>query len=1627
MTKNTFLPKYPIISILILLFCSTLGLAQVTTILSPTQNNGGFEQGSTGWSFQNYASGVNNWALGSVPTTGYNGANCAYISNSTSFPYSHQYTTTSNSYSKLYRDVVFPTGTQNYTLRFKTLVQGKNSSAQLYVYLVPSTEVLNAGSLPSGAALATYSVLGTGWLDKTIPLDNALIGNTSSAVTKKLVFVWYNFSSATGTQPPAAIDDITLDNCSSPSSISAVSGYNQLSLGWTSPDTNWNIRYKISTASTWTTVNAPSNPFTLTNLTPSAQYTIQIQNAVLPCSDWSSEFTAITTPINNNCSDATLIDAQDDVNSLVMVVANFTGATLTGPAPVCNYTFPSNSGNLWFRFTANATKYILDGNAYLKAELYAGADCNSLVYLYCKNGVSYLDNLVVGTQYYLKLIDTNIQNPLFSSNQMNFRLVKCPTAPDNDLCENAIPWAGSMIQGQLVGANTEHPELPYNASSSPISVLGDIWYSFVATENYASVVAAPIGTITDSSHTLYVDLYTGGCSSLTFFSALGQFDSFSGGSTKDTPLLQIGQTYYVRIYNQSVTKSWPLNFNIIPRPSPVNDLCSTPTNITLDTDGETQFISSYTTYATASTGVPSTCTLSGTKDIWYQFTAGATAYLISASYMTNTYSGNCGSFTQIGCGTSYVIGNLTVGQVYFIRVYSNQTITIREFYAADECGASTVLIPAVNPNFTYSSTLNATAGTLPTTCIANNKDVWFRFTATSIKNKISLLNAYATTGNEAVALTIYSGDCSNLTAMGCTSFLNNSNLDVILSNYVIGQTYYLKVTRASSTYFGIKVIPIETQPNNEIATAIAFTPDEPGICTLISGSTAGADASATIPVNCSGSTNYTDVWYSFVATSTAYTITYNTGGYHSFTLYKVNPDTTLTLFNCLSGPLSGFEIGATYYLRVGSASETYSQVFTFCFSTIIDTPNNDECVNAITVPVASTMTCSDSTTGLLTQATFNSINLLTGNCSNTNKDLWYQFTATSTKLLFNNTGNASKSIRYNLLQGSCTALTCLSTNSIYGNDTDILSSLTIGTIYYLRISYVNDDSVSFCLSTAPVIENDLCQNAITLLPAADLSCTPIRNYNCSDPSLSLNVTGCTPSIPLYLYNSSSTANYGDAWYKFTATSTEHVLTFVSGTGYVQLFEGSCTGFSCHNSFNNSNTNAPKDNLFSQLTVGQTYYVRILSKNYVPDFHYYDICLKTPTSIPSNDEYSNAMVLVPTSDLVACNSVTNTFNRATNSSSVQTPSCINSNNPRDVWFQFTATSTHHQLQIHLTNPQALVLSFFTSLYSSVNGVVNQEVSCYTPFDNISNLDVSLGGADYNSNYFYTLMLQNYYNLTVGATYYIRMYPYVDQPQYDYSLVNSYEVCLKTLPEIPANSTYATAQPLTVSPYDNLQYVSGYATRSAYHVTEPYNSTTNPCGELGAFAYPSNQASNVWYKFTAQQTTEALHVNNNANVVYPLTTFYTFQKYTLYAALYELNNSVMETKQCYADTSTNLVFTNLEIGKEYYLKMMYRQILFQTDFLFDVCVANTTELGQNSLEQHSFTVYPNPVQGVLTLANPNQVDLYTIHLYNLLGQLVLEKTVNSSTDVSLDLSIYQKGAYLLKVKSEEGEQWYRILKE
>ncbi|KGO92225.1 choice-of-anchor L domain-containing protein [Flavobacterium subsaxonicum] len=111
-----------------------------------------------------------------------------------------------------------------------------------------------------------------------------------------------------------------------------------------------------------------------------------------------------------------------------------------------------------------------------------------------------------------------------------------------------------------------------------------------------------------------------------------------------------------------------------------NDECATATVLTVSPDANCTTTTTNTTQgATASAGAL-TCTGFADDDIWYSFTATNERAFIKLA-LTNTtaanpyafavYEASCSS-ASIYCGNTFnnVINNLTVGQVYYVRVYS---------------------------------------------------------------------------------------------------------------------------------------------------------------------------------------------------------------------------------------------------------------------------------------------------------------------------------------------------------------------------------------------------------------------------------------------------------------------------------------------------------------------------------------------------------------------------------------------------------------------------------------------------------------------------------------------------------------------------------------------------------------------------------------------------------------------------------------------------------------------------------------------------------------------------------------------------------------------------------------------
>ena len=118
--------------------------------------------------------------------------------------------------------------------------------------------------------------------------------------------------------------------------------------------------------------------------------------------------------------------------------------------------------------------------------------------------------------------------------------------------------------------------------------------------------------------------------------------------------------------------------------APGNDLCTGATNLPLGTT-----VAGTLRNATASAGIAVNCGNAASADVWYSFTA-TTAYpvitlsavqasLVAAGVRIQLFSGTCAGFTSLACVSGNTLpvasavggAGLTIGTVYYVRIYSN--------------------------------------------------------------------------------------------------------------------------------------------------------------------------------------------------------------------------------------------------------------------------------------------------------------------------------------------------------------------------------------------------------------------------------------------------------------------------------------------------------------------------------------------------------------------------------------------------------------------------------------------------------------------------------------------------------------------------------------------------------------------------------------------------------------------------------------------------------------------------------------------------------------------------------------------------------------------------------------------
>jgi hypothetical protein len=516
--------------------------------------------------------------------------------------------------------------------------------------------------------------------------------------------------------------------------------------------------------------------------------------------------------------------------------------------------------------------------------------------------------LITGQTYYVR-----VYNSLTGSNYANtFNIcVTTPVIPANDNCATATALSVSpnlSCTAQVSGTTLYAIDSGVLATTCSGTEDDDVWYSFVATGTVHYVTLSNIVSVGATTTTaLYTQVLTGTCGALT--SIVCDTSASSPTVVNTVP----GQTYYVRNYTSGTGIEYAVSFDICintPPPPPVNDDCNTAVALTVNSDLSCTATASGYTYGAADSGIAATCGGTADDDVWYSFTATTATHMITLSNIVSlgttlsttlyleVFGGTCGTLASMACDTTdsspLLVGGLTAGQIYYIRVYNSGTGSTVFANSFDICvGTPTAASPS-NDNcsgavmLTVNADMNCGVVTSGTTLFATDSgvdgtvcggteddDVWYTFVATANNHTIQLNNVVSVgaTNTTSLNMELMSGTCSGLVNVACSTnkFLN-------LSGLVIGQSYYLRVYTSSvgpnyANTFDICVgTPTVATPSNDECGTATVIGSLPYTFTQHDGIFATNNSSSI--ATCSASND--GVWYSFTGDGSTVTVTSTT-------------------------------------------------------------------------------------------------------------------------------------------------------------------------------------------------------------------------------------------------------------------------------------------------------------------------------------------------------------------------------------------------------------------------------------------------------------------------------------------------------------------------------------------------------------------------------------------------------------------------------------------------------------------------------------------------------------------------------------------------------------------------------
>lgn len=443
----------------------------------------------------------------------------------------------------------------------------------------------------------------------------------------------------------------------------------------------------------------------------------------------------------------------------------------------------------------------------------------------------------------------------------------------------------------------------------------------------------------------------------------------------------------------------------------------------------------------------------------------------------------------------------------------------------------------------------------------------------------------------------------------------------------------------------------------------------------------------------------------------------------------------------------------------------------------------------------------------------------------------------------------------------------------------------------------------------------------------------------------------------------------DVWFSFVATSTTHRISILNAAGSTtDMYHSLWSGTDC-NSLTlvaGSCSDADVSNP-TGLISGRTYYVRVYTWTATAgQTSTFNLCIGTPPPPPTNDNFATPIA-------ITCGNIY--------TGDTSTSVTLDEDNAPDgfgaaltgpnLWYSFTGSGSAETVILDLCN------SGFDTTVMVFTGTSG-------------NLTLVSANDDDSS---CTLGSRSKVNFTSDGTttYYISVSGY-NTATGTFAMNVS---CAAVNPPAVANQDCGTSLTVLVNGLDN-NSDNSFGTVS---------STQPSCDLFGSI-------QDVWFSFVAP---------TSGLVTALLTpTTMTSLNFIIYSGACGALTPVANTCNSNLTTATSEVLTGLTPGATYYIQV-WSNSAEQGTFTLRL---SDDGLGNNSFDNANFTYYPNPVKNTLNLSYNQEIS--NVEVFNLLGQKVSSNVINANA-AQIDMSNLSKGAYIVKVSSNNQLKTIKVIKE